>query len=236
MTRLFCERKAAPRSAFDPRSFRWVKRGKAKILVGCPRGKWDPKAERCKVGTRAYAVLSPAKAGACPAGKRPVKKGGRLGQVAAPVGDVADVDGGKESLRVMPKTWWQKRAPKADRICYSSKTAALNKFREHNQAVIDAWGGETAKGSRGEFDALSKWGATPTTIAEAIWLALPPERVNYGKGPFCLTEIDVEALNDTAPGRNHPVGFQLPDFVHEAEGRREEEAWYRAQEERERAA
>jgi hypothetical protein len=136
------------------------------------------------------------------------------------LGDVADVDGGEESLRAMPDRWWTKPAPREDRICYRSKTDALNKFRQHNQAVIDDWGGMTASGSRGEFDALTKHGAAPINIAEALWLALPP------RGPFCLDELDVEALNDTSAGRDHPVGFQLPDYVLETELVRKEAEYY----------
>lgn len=76
----FCERRVAPASAFDRRSFRWKRSGSAWVLVGCPRGEWDPRATivvrgrrvrgRCRVGTRAHRVLSPAPArGACRKGK-----------------------------------------------------------------------------------------------------------------------------------------------------------------------
>lgn len=44
---------------FDPRSFRTkeVKKG-VKVVIGCPKGKYSPKTERCKVGTRAQAILT----------------------------------------------------------------------------------------------------------------------------------------------------------------------------------
>ena len=41
-----------------------------------------------------------------------------------------------------------------------------------------------------------------TNMAEALWHAMPA-----GK-PFCVDRIDLDALNDTAPGRAEP--FELP--------------------------
>lgn len=51
--------KLLPKSYFDQRSFRWIKSGKARILIGCPKGKWSPKKQRCRVGTRAYEIVRP---------------------------------------------------------------------------------------------------------------------------------------------------------------------------------
>jgi hypothetical protein len=152
--------------------------------------------------------------------KRPPRRRTRLA-------DVADVDGGPEVLRAMPDRWWTRRAPAGAKLCYASKTDALNKFREWNQQVIDEYGGETAGGSRGEFDALTRHGALPKNIAEALWLALPPERTHYGRGPFCLEDIDVEALNETSAGQNHPTGFTLPEYVSEKLIDRKYEEHYR---------
>jgi len=61
----YCERKVAPKKSFDQRSFRWITRGKIRLLIGCPRGRWKPRSQRCSVGTRAYAVLKPKKKGRC---------------------------------------------------------------------------------------------------------------------------------------------------------------------------
>lgn len=69
----FCERTVNPRRAFARASFRWKRSGRAWVLIGCPRGKWKPRAERCTVGTRAHKLLAPAPAGACPTGRRVVK-------------------------------------------------------------------------------------------------------------------------------------------------------------------
>lgn len=133
----------------------------------------------------------------------------RSGQRSARV----QLGGAKHSLVAMPRDWWRGRAPREDKLCYKTKTDALNKFREWNQDVIEEWGGEDARGSRGEFDALTKYEASPVTIAEALWVALPPPV--RGK-KYCLDDIDVDALNETSPGQNHDVGFQLPDYVIEA--------------------
>ena len=69
----YCERSEKPRRSFDRRSFRWIKRGKAWLLIGCPRGSWKPRTGRCSVGTKAYKVLVPSR-GRCRLGKK-VKKG-----------------------------------------------------------------------------------------------------------------------------------------------------------------
>ena len=53
----FCKTVKAPKTAFDKRSFRWKKSGKAWVLVGCPKGKWSPKSATCKTGSmRAHEV------------------------------------------------------------------------------------------------------------------------------------------------------------------------------------
>jgi hypothetical protein len=70
----FCERTEAPRKRFDDRSFRWVKRGKTWLLIGCPAGKWSPSKKRCRVGTRAHKVLVPAPRGRCKIGRK-IRKG-----------------------------------------------------------------------------------------------------------------------------------------------------------------
>lgn len=51
----FCERKVLPKGAFDRRSFRWKKNGRAWVLVGCPKRHW--KRGRCTVGMKAHVVL-----------------------------------------------------------------------------------------------------------------------------------------------------------------------------------
>ena len=53
----FCEKTLAPRKQFAAKSFRWKQSGHAWILVGCPRGKWQPRKQHCTVGTRGYKLL-----------------------------------------------------------------------------------------------------------------------------------------------------------------------------------
>lgn len=38
-------------------SFRTVKRGRARIIICCPRGKWSKKAKRCRGGTKAQSIM-----------------------------------------------------------------------------------------------------------------------------------------------------------------------------------
>lgn len=69
----FCERQVNPKTSFDSRSFRHVTSGKARVLVGCPRGSWKSRKQRCGAGLRAYKVLVPAK-GRCPRGTKRITK------------------------------------------------------------------------------------------------------------------------------------------------------------------
>ena len=69
----FCEQVKAPKSTFDKRSFRWVKQGKHRVMIGCPKGKWKSRKQRCAVGTRAHVVLVKT-TGACKIGKK-IRKG-----------------------------------------------------------------------------------------------------------------------------------------------------------------
>jgi hypothetical protein len=71
----FCRSVKAPKRTFDPRSFRWIQRGRSWILIGCPKGQWQPRKQRCRVGTRAHEVLAAvSKGGRCPRGERRVRK------------------------------------------------------------------------------------------------------------------------------------------------------------------
>lgn len=60
----FCERNGAlTKAQCHPKSFRWIKRGTAWILICCPKGEW--RRDRCRVGTRAYKILSRPKRSRC---------------------------------------------------------------------------------------------------------------------------------------------------------------------------
>lgn len=54
------ERVASPKK-FAKGSLRTITRGGKKIVVGCPKGKYDAKRKRCKVGMRAQSILHPMK-------------------------------------------------------------------------------------------------------------------------------------------------------------------------------
>lgn len=102
--------------------------------------------------------------------------------------------------------WWRGPVRKGN-VCYATKGEALRAFYHANHNQIDNWGGLQQRGSRGEFDAINeKYGLRgkkrATNMAEAFWHAMPT-----GK-PFCVDRIDLDALNDTAPGRQEP--FELP--------------------------
>jgi hypothetical protein len=69
----FCERQLAPRRSFAKASFRWTKRSRNWLLIGCPKGKWRARAKHCSVGTKAYKLLVASASGRCSAGRRVVK-------------------------------------------------------------------------------------------------------------------------------------------------------------------
>lgn len=54
-----CRIRQAPPAKFDKRSFRVITRGAQQITIGCPKGKWDAKRGKCKVGTRIQTVTYP---------------------------------------------------------------------------------------------------------------------------------------------------------------------------------
>ena len=52
-----CPIKPAPKC--DPKSIRTVKSGKNLVRICCPKGNWNPKTKRCKVGTKGLTTLIP---------------------------------------------------------------------------------------------------------------------------------------------------------------------------------
>jgi len=114
-------------------------------------------------------------------------------------------------------SWVRRKPPTRDKRCYRVKADALKAFQEANRRVIDNYGGETYNQSPAEFDAINhKYGLKGRrkvrNIAEALWVAMPSDR------PFCLDNIDLDALNDTSPAREAKralgIQFELPDFAH----------------------
>lgn len=67
----FCSFRVRNPSMFDKKSFRTKKRGKnTRIVVGCPKGKYNRKTEKCKVGTRVQTILRRKVNGKCPKAPR----------------------------------------------------------------------------------------------------------------------------------------------------------------------
>lgn len=67
-----CRKKLAPLSRAAKGSFRWKKVSKSTyLLIACPRGKYNAKTEKCRVGTFAVEEIKTSRKGsACPTGFR----------------------------------------------------------------------------------------------------------------------------------------------------------------------
>ena len=57
VTKNFVRRRLKSPRSCAPGSFRTVKRGRNRIVVCCPRGKYNRKSHRCRVGTVAQSIL-----------------------------------------------------------------------------------------------------------------------------------------------------------------------------------
>ena len=108
-----CEKIVKPKRDFAKDfGFRWVKRGSTFVMVGCPKGKTKTQRHGCKttragkkicgrkivctVGTKAHAIVTPAKAGKrCPTGAKRAGSMGRMSprQAAALIRHMATVRG-----------------------------------------------------------------------------------------------------------------------------------------------
>ncbi len=64
----YCPEQLADPGRFDPRSFRTVQTDGHRVTIGCPKGQYDARRRRCRVGTRAQRILHPAGEGKCPVG------------------------------------------------------------------------------------------------------------------------------------------------------------------------
>jgi hypothetical protein len=121
--------------------------------------------------------------------------------------------------------------PRRQRLCYRRKSDALRLFLDANVDTVESWGGPGARDSCEEFDSVNhryaygfKGRTCARSIAEAAWLALRGSGQGGGP-PYCLDELDMDAMNGTSPGMNHG-GFRLPDSAEEAVLRRDEELHY----------
>jgi site-specific DNA-cytosine methylase len=125
--------------------------------------------------------------------------------------------------------WFDKPAPKADQMCYATKTDALNKFLDHNWRIVDeVFRGPNYNHGYEGFDNLSdyhrlKGKRRVDTLAKAVWFALP------GPRPWCLNNINLELLNEGDIAQRAGVEFTLPDFAEEQMMVEEEERWWQEQ-------
>lgn len=114
--------------------------------------------------------------------------------------------------------WWRRAALRPDRVCYRTKTEALNKLLDANWRLVEAWGGPGRPDAPTEFEAINhryslRGDRRVDTLAKAAWWSLP------GPGPWCLENIDLDLLNQTGPAlhaeREFGEGFRLPDYAEE---------------------
>jgi hypothetical protein len=127
-------------------------------------------------------------------------------------------------LAGLPEDWWRKRREPKERLCYRTKSEALQAFRDANRHQIEDWGGLDTIASPAEFDAINaryglKGSRAVRTLAQALWAVMPAH------APFCLDEIDVETLNETSPGQ-HGTGFVLPSWAYDLIAARDEAEHY----------
>ena len=99
-------------------------------------------------------------------------------------------------------------------VCFRRKADAITRFANRNRDVIDAFGGMLKPGSKGEFDAINekyslRGKRRVVNIQQAIARVLPT------KAPYCLDQLDLDAINETAPAR-HAGAFVLPQEAEEA--------------------
>lgn len=72
----YCDERQQDPRKFDPRSFRTIKLGKKGKLgtVGCPKGEWQPRKKRCRVGMQLQRILIPEGQGRCRVGGKSLKR------------------------------------------------------------------------------------------------------------------------------------------------------------------
>jgi hypothetical protein len=58
ITKGYVRRRLRSPRACAPGSFRTVKRGRRLLVICCPKGRWNRRAGRCRVGTMAQSVLT----------------------------------------------------------------------------------------------------------------------------------------------------------------------------------
>ena len=63
----WCRKRIKDPKKFDKKSFRVKSNKKTKVVIGCPKGKYDSASNTCKVGTRVQSIMKKKnKDGTCP--------------------------------------------------------------------------------------------------------------------------------------------------------------------------
>lgn len=114
-----------------------------------------------------------------------------------------------------------------DAVCYPTKGQAVRAFVSRNQALTNQAGGVDQEQTGGEFDAVNekrglRGKRKVKTLGGAIAAVLPTQR------PYCLNELDLETLNETAPALE-VGGFVLPDEVLEQDYDEQYRKWLEEQ-------
>lgn len=123
--------------------------------------------------------------------------------------------------------WWRQHRAQPQLLCYRTKSAALQAFRDANRTIIEEWGGLDREDSPAEYDAVNhrhglKGKRAVRSLSAALWVSMPSHP------PYCLDQLDLMALNDTSPG-HIGSGFRLPDWTHEIAHRKGERQRHRGE-------
>jgi hypothetical protein len=136
---------------------------------------------------------------------------------------------GKRRVAPVPKGWSDRPAPTADKMCYRTKTDALNKFLDYNWRIVEeVFRGPNFGHGREGFDNINHayeltGRNVADTLAKAVWWSLP------GPKPWCLTNINVALLNEGDIAQRAGATFSLPAYAEEQKMIEEEEEWWKDQ-------
>jgi hypothetical protein len=185
---------------FDPRSFRTKKVGASRVIIGCPKEKYSPSTGKCKVGTRAQAILRPLKRNAKE--KASIKIDGKI--VGTTTG-LYDRRIPKISIAygAMRKYWDKLKPDYVDHIIsitQGNKTEHFKSYRDGETLSLRKIkkGQHKAKNSCGMCNPRKKWYYGPSLTHRGKVLVFPSSRtpteathgrkVKYAVGPFKTSE------------------------------------------------
>jgi hypothetical protein len=85
----FCREEKRDPALFDKQSFRTISPNPdTRIIIACPKGKWNNKHKRCKVGTKTISILRKVGTRKCPVFKR-IRKIKRARKHVAELGNLS---------------------------------------------------------------------------------------------------------------------------------------------------